>query len=136
MKQNKGFTLVELMIVVTVIGILSAIGFPAYQDYVKRGKLADGFGALSVWSLRMEQFNQDNRTYLNAAGTACGVAAPSANSFSFSCAATATTYTLTATGTNTLTNFEYTINQAGTKTSTTDWGNSSSCWVTKSGGAC
>lgn len=136
MKLQKGFTLIEIMIVLAIVGILSAIAFPAYQDYVKRGKLADGFSALSDWSLRMEQFNQDNRTYLNTAGTACGVAAPTANSFSLTCAATATTYTLTATGSNTLSGFEYTINQAGTKESNTPWGDSSSCWVTKSGGAC
>lgn len=136
MKLQKGFTLIELLLVAAVIGILSAIAFPAYQDYVKRGKLADGFGALSDWSLRMEQYNQDNRTYLNTAGTACGVATPTANSFTLSCAGTATTYTLTATGTNTLNGFEYTINQSGIKTSTTTWGDSSSCWVTKSGGAC
>lgn len=134
MKLQKGFTLIELMIVVAVVGILSAIAFPAYQDYVKRGKLADAFGALSTWSLRMEQFNQDNRTYLNGAN--CGVAGPTTNDFTLTCAATATTYTLTATGTGSLANFEYTLNQAGTKGSTTAWGNSSSCWVTKSGGAC
>jgi len=134
MKLQKGFTLIELMIVVAVIGILSAIAFPSYQDYVKRGKLADAFGALSSWSLRMEQVNQDNRSYLNGAN--CGVAAPTVKDFTLTCTATATTYTLTATGSGSVTNFEYTLNQTGTKTSTTAWGNSTSCWVTKTGGAC
>lgn len=136
MKLQKGFTLIEIMIAVAVVAILSAIAVPAYQDYVKQGKLSGGFGALSDWSLKMEQFNQDNRTYLNTAGTACGVAAPAADSFTLTCAGTATTYTLTATGSNSLNGFEYTINQAGTKTSTTTWGDSASCWVRKSGGAC
>lgn len=134
MKLQKGFTLVELMIVVVVIGILSAIAFPAYQDYVKRGKLADAFGALSTWSLRMEQYNQDNRSYLS--GTNCGVTAPTANVFTLSCTATATTYTLTATGTGTVSNFVYTLDQSGAKTSNTSWGSSTNCWVTKAGGAC
>lgn len=41
MNKNKGFTLVEMMIVVAIIGILAAIGMPAYNDYIERGELAD-----------------------------------------------------------------------------------------------
>jgi type IV pilus assembly protein PilE len=134
MKQTQGFTLIELMIAVAIIGILASVAIPSYQDYVTRGKLADAFGALSDWSLRMEQYNQDNRSYLN--GMDCGVATPTANSFTLSCAATATTYTLTATGTGSVASFVYTLNQSGTKTSATSWGSSASCWVTGRGGAC
>lgn len=131
MKAQNGFTLVELMIVVAIIGILSAVAVPAYNDYVTRGKLAEATSALSDGRVKMEQFFQDNRTY---AGGTC----PAATTyFNFACSnLTATTYTITATGIGNLSTYSYTINQTNTKSSNTPWGNSATCWVIKKGGAC
>ena len=42
-QSNKGFTLIELMIVVAIIGILTAVGIPQYQNYVARAQAAEGF---------------------------------------------------------------------------------------------
>ena len=47
MSKQTGFTLIELMIVVVVVGILTGIAVPAYTDHIVRGKIAQGVGALS-----------------------------------------------------------------------------------------
>jgi len=131
MQRRNGFTLIELMIVVVVVAILSAVAFPLYTDYVIRGKLAEAVSALSDGRVKMEQFFQDNRTYFG------GPAPAATTNFDYGTSNTSTTtYTITATGTGNISAFSYTINQSNTKTSTTPWGNNSTCWVVKKGGAC
>ena len=45
-KAQKGFTLIELMIVIAIVGILAAIALPAYQDYIVRSKMSEAMVAL------------------------------------------------------------------------------------------
>src|SRR5688572_7261365 len=107
MGQQRGFTLIELMIAIVVIGILSAIAYPSYTDYVRRGQLQEAFTNLSDFRVRMEQYYQDNRSYANAGG-ACGAAAiPGGNIkyFGYQCDLNTTvgapagqSYRMTATG--------------------------------------
>ncbi|HIF9223860.1 TPA: pilin [Photobacterium damselae] len=54
MKGQKGFTLIELMIVVAVIGVLSAIAIPKYQDYVKKGALGAALASASALKTNIE----------------------------------------------------------------------------------
>ena len=140
MNKQRGFTLVELMIVVVIVGILSSIAIPSYSNYVKRGKITEATANLAGLRVSMEQYFQDNRTYLN--GAACGAVMPTAPAvqyFTLTCAATANTYTITATGIGSMLNFTYTINEQNAKTSTitaAGWTGNATCWATKQDGSC
>ena len=66
---QKGFTLIELMIVVAIIGILAAVALPAYQDYTKRAKLSEVILAASACRTTVtEVFQTNNAASLPTAG--------------------------------------------------------------------
>lgn len=143
MKRNEsGFTLIEVMITVAIIGILAAIALPAYSDYVRRGRIVEAVSVLSDMRVKMEQYFQDNRTYVGAC--AAGTVAPmpvTTPQFVYTCPdKTASTYTVTATGAGPMADFIFTIDQANARKTTglpTGWaGVNTSCWVLKKDGSC
>ena len=69
-RKSRGFTLIELMIVVAIVAILAGIAMPAYFDYVRRGQLPEAFTNLADFRVKLEQYYQDNRGYGTSA-TAC-----------------------------------------------------------------
>ena len=65
--MNKhGFTLIELMIVILIIGILGVIALPTYQNYITRARRCDGQSALLDLASRLERFYSDQNSYAKA----------------------------------------------------------------------
>lgn len=138
---DMGFTLLELMVVVAIVGILAAVALPAYTDYVKRGRIPQATNNLASMRVKLEQYFQDNRTYVGACAAGTVAPLPAADNFTYTCPTlSATAFTVQAQGSGTMAGFTYTINESNAKVTTdvpSGWGTAPiSCWVTKKGGVC
>jgi type IV pilus assembly protein PilE len=141
-RDERGFTMIELMMTVAVIAILAAVALPNYTEYIQRSKIIEATNKLAEHRVRMEQYFQDNRTYAN--GAACGIADPpyaaGKDAFKVACSgATATTYTVKATGQGTMSGFEFTLDQSNARKTTSvpaKWTTNDTCWVVRKSGAC
>lgn len=131
---QKGFTLIELMVVIAIIGILASIAIPSYREYVRRARATEATGALADMRIRMEQCFQDNRSYALCAAQ-CNAPAGTSTQFAYSCTAgtpTATTYTLQAVGAGDMAAYTYRITQDNAKSSSFN----ATCWSLKPSGTC
>jgi type IV pilus assembly protein PilE len=134
--RTKGFTLVEIMITVAIVGIVAAIAIPQYTGYVTRSRLTEVFSQLSTVQPNAEQYWASNRTYAGFTGVP---ASSTYFTYALSADTDATKYTVTATGRSSMAGFVYTINQSGARATTgvpSGWTASSSCWVDQKSGKC
>lgn len=122
--RARGFTLIELMVTLTIVAILASVAYPAYRNYVIRGQVVNATNGLSAVAANMERYFQDNRTYAAANGFTppCTVTGTNTNiygTFTVACATapTATTFSITATGSGQTAGFTYTIDQLGDESS-------------------
>ena len=149
-RRRRGFTLIEVMIVITIIGILASVAFPSYVDYLRRGKITEATSALATMRVQMEQYFQDNRTYGDVPGVAPPCAAnssvsPPANAryFDFTCTPRdATAFILSASGRATagMGGFVFTVNEQNTQASVitgaaaaAGFVSNPNCWIVRKG---
>ncbi|MEN9659629.1 MAG: hypothetical protein RL571_3094 [Pseudomonadota bacterium] len=139
MRNPHGFTLIEVMVTIAIVGILASIAIPQYTDYVTRSRLVEAQSKLSDTRVRLEQFFVNNRTYV---GFTCTQAAIGNENFGITCTTqTANTFTITATGTNKMTGFSFTLDDLNQKTSAitaAGWSTPSpnNCWVSRKPNIC
>jgi type IV pilus assembly protein PilE len=135
--KNNGFTLIEVLIVALIMGILSSIALPMYQEYLLRAKLTEGITSLANVRGKIEQYFQDNNTYVGAcSSTAILSVFTDLKYFTITCSnLTDSTYTITATGSG----FQYNLDQSNLRTTTQvpdGWSTSATCWTTNKSGKC
>jgi type IV pilus assembly protein PilE len=139
--KSRGFTLIELMVTVAIIAILASIALPTYSDYVMRGRIPQATNNLASMGAKLEQYFQDNRTYVGACAANTVAPLPAADDFTYTCPTlTANAFTVVATGGGVMSGFTYSIDQHNAKSTTavpTGWGTVPvSCWVVRKGGGC
>jgi len=71
-RSNRGFTLIEIMIVIAIIGIVITIGYPSLTEYVKKGRRADVVSNLSEQAQILERFYSKNNVYTGVTGLSTG----------------------------------------------------------------
>ena len=106
---NRGFTLIELMITIAILGIIASIALPAYTGYIKTAKLQEAHNNIAALRIAQEEFFLENNAYFGGAGTAAVETASgglwkaakgseSAVAFNYVVTATATSWSVIATG--------------------------------------
>lgn len=147
MRSTRGFTIIEVMVVVAIVAILASVALPSYTDYIRRARISEAASALLAQRVKMEQFFQDNRQYTNAGAiiSPCNTP-PALKYFVISCPVlTVTTYTIQAAGNGDLTGLNMTVNEGNQRASTVTpataianagYTGNPNCWVTRKGGSC
>lgn len=135
LNRVRGFTLIELMVTVAVLGILAAIAFPSYQEYLRKGRRVDAKTSLMNAAQAMERYYTENNKYTDAAVGTVFPAASLEGDYTLSFATgspTANAYTIQAAPSSSRQSADkcgtFTISNTGQKGVTGGTLNSSACW--------
>lgn len=139
-----GFTIVEVMITVAIIGVLASLAIPRYSDHVRRAGLTEAFSRLGDLRIKLEQYYQSHRNYGSnhcgddGAGNSLDFNAnPDANTNTFSITCQLNNvdqaYLLTATGSGVTAGHVYTLDNSNGKLTTQFRGaaRSAACWLVR-----
>jgi len=142
MRRHQGFTLIEVMIVVAIVAILAAVAIPSYTEYIQRSRIIESTSSLASMRVKMEQYFQDNRSYVGACTGGTVAPTPVATQFfTYGCTGlTPGAYLVTATGVGAMAGFGFTIDQANNQITTgvpPNWTMpTGQCWAKKRDGSC
>lgn len=123
MNHSSGFTLIELMITVAIIGILAAIAFPAYTSQIKKSRRTDVQRTMVEQAQILERYFTANGRYVTTAGgSTCGGTAPNwPSSYGVNTVCADTTFTITATPTASQGGANQVLTHTGARTPAGDW---------------
>jgi type IV pilus assembly protein PilE len=108
-RMHHGYTLIEVMIALTILAVITAIAIPAYRGYISTAREAEGHNNLAALQMAQEEFFLENNTYFAGANTAAIEAASA--------------FLWTATGSDGVINFDYAVSTSGGGYTATATGN-------------
>jgi len=132
--KRSGFTLIELMIVVAIIGIITAIAYPSYDQYVTRSKRADAMSALMLAAQSYERYRANKYDYDTSLGNIFATQVPVEGGTAYytlsNTAQASGGYTLTATPVGSMAGKEgpITLTNTGARAWTDKGGTANACW--------